>query len=236
MNVSFETVAGLFGLIKGTFIITILVIFLGLICIIGDYYVFDTNSLINLVNKRLGFSERLIRALMDNGCHSLIGALSWFIITYPNTNFLEFILSGFLSSIIDIDHFLSAKSFSLLDAISLPKRPFLHNSLTLLLANCILYIFLKKFSTNNSWSLLVFVSWFSHHVRDANRRGLWFGPVFTTPPLKDSIYLSIILFMPIFFRYFYQNNYDLFNSVYGYIFQKFSYSNDVKNKNETYLV
>jgi len=45
-----------------------------LLVIIGDYYVFDTAYLILKINQIVGFlNERLIRALLDNICHCLVG-------------------------------------------------------------------------------------------------------------------------------------------------------------------
>jgi hypothetical protein len=136
----------------------------------------------------------------------MVGILSWSIICYPNLEFYEVLASGFLASIIDIDHFVSAKSFQLIDAISLDKRPFLHNSLTLLICNVILLCVLALFIPNKKyWSLLFFISWFSHHIRDANRRGVWFGYIFNSGAIKDSWYLGIILLLPLFLRYIYFN-------------------------------
>jgi hypothetical protein len=180
---------------------------LALNCIIGDYLIFDTNKLIETLNVNIGLSQRLIRALLDNSSHSFIGVCSWFLITYPNLDLQELICSGLIASLIDLDHFISAKSFSLLDVISLSNRPFLHNSFTLIILNTILYILMRVFSVADTqkYSMLILISWFSHHVRDANRRGLWFGSLYTTKPLNDGVYLSIILILPIIIRVFILN-------------------------------
>jgi hypothetical protein len=173
-----------------------------LMCTVGDYYIFDSLSLINTLGGLFGVSERLARAFLDNSVHSLVGVVSWFIITYPKSNLYELALCGFLASIIDLDHFISAKSLNLIDAISLSSRPFLHNSLTLLVANCLLLAFVLYCAPErHSLCFLLFVAWFTHHVRDANRRGLWFGPVYTTKPLSDWVYLSIILILPLTMRH-----------------------------------
>ncbi|CAF1067674.1 unnamed protein product, partial [Brachionus calyciflorus] len=100
-----------------------------------------------------------------------------------------------------LDHFIAARSFKLQAATSLEKRPFLHNSLFLIISNTILVFIDKKFS------LLFFVSWFSHHIRDANRRGLWLGSLYTTSPINDGLYLTFILLTPLLLRYFYSSNF-----------------------------
>ena len=72
------------------------------------------------------------------------------------------------------------------------------------IANVGIYIVLRVISNSSiskRVSSMFFVAWFTHHVRDANRRGLWFGPLFTTPPIKRTLYLGIILILPLFLRY-----------------------------------
>jgi hypothetical protein len=180
-----------------------------LLCLIliGDYFIFDSNTLISIINKYSGIKQGLIRALMDNLSHMFIGVLSWLIISYPKINTNEIILAAFCSSIIDIDHFIAARSFKLNDAISLANRPFLHNSLTLLIVNLILFILLIVFFNSKAfnWSIIFFIAWFSHHIRDANRRGIWFGSVHTTKPIKTEHYLIILLIGPLFLRFLNQN-------------------------------
>lgn len=173
-----------------------------LLMIIGDYYIFDTTYLILKISQALHFlSERLVRALMDNASHCLVGVLSWCIITYPKLVLNEILVVGFLSSIIDIDHFISARSTSLHDAISLANRPFLHNSLTLCVLNLIiLTVSYLLDPTKLNWALMFFTAWFSHHIRDANRRGMWFGSVYTSPAIPDAWYLSIITLTPLLLR------------------------------------
>lgn len=196
---------------KNNFVLGLAEVILALNCIIGDYYIFDSDKLVNLITINVGLSQRLVRAMMDNGSHSFIGILSWFIISYPNISLIELAVSGLFSSFIDLDHFISARSFSLINATSLPKRPFLHNSLTLLIANIIFSALSTLFAnTDRNWVSLIFICWFSHHVRDANRHGLWFGSVYSTPRIKDSLYLTIILIQPLVFRFFIHSNYKIF--------------------------
>ncbi len=180
---------------------------LSCLILIGDYFIFDSLTLIAIINKNSSISQGLIRALMDNISHMLIGVLSWLIISYPKLNANEIIATAFFSSIIDIDHFISARSLKLTDAISLSNRPFLHNSLTLLIVNLIIFILLNYFNSKaNYWSTIFFISWFSHHIRDGNRRGVWLGSIHTTKPIKTEQYLIILLFVPLFLRFLKQNS------------------------------
>lgn len=56
-----------------------------------------------------------LRALSDNMVHGIIGLWSWAIVIglKKKSDFTEVILAGFLSSVIDMDHFILAGSFSL---------------------------------------------------------------------------------------------------------------------------
>ena len=186
-------------------------IILASLIVIGDYYVFDSLKVVVFMNEYTNISQRLIRALMDNSIHGLVGVLTWLVIAYPKVDLSELIAAGVLASIIDIDHFISAKSIKLTDAISLPNRPFLHNSLTLFILNIFLFLIFQFINSDKryKWSILIFIAWFSHHIRDANRRGLWLGSFYTTKPIKDEWYLMIILLMPLFIRFFYQNEKNL---------------------------
>lgn len=72
------------------------------VCIVGD--------------MSLGMSHRsqLFRAYADNLSHALIGLLSCCIVIAENSNnFYVAVICLIISSLIDIDHFLAAKSFRL---------------------------------------------------------------------------------------------------------------------------
>lgn len=72
-----------------------------------------------LADKLLQFSfiqqTYWLRALSDNMVHGIIGLWSWAIVIglKKKSDFTEVILAGFLSSVIDMDHFILAGSFSL---------------------------------------------------------------------------------------------------------------------------
>jgi hypothetical protein len=193
-------------------------VLLAIVCLVGDYYVFKSLSLINLFLFKSFpiFNEILIRALLDNFVHGIIGLISWLIIIYPNLNLNELVASYLFSSILDIDHFINAKSFKIAEAISLQKRPFLHNSLTLLLVNSIIFLTLAYFTPakKNAWTILFFISWFSHHCRDGTRHGLWFGFMGSSMPINNNFYLLIILLMPLLFRFILVNNFNFMDLLY----------------------
>ena len=183
---------------------------LGIACALGDYYVFKSMDLINLfLFKNLPIlNETLIRAMLDNFIHGLVGCLSWAIVAYPYLNVCELTAAWIFASILDIDHFISARSFRVAEAIALEKRPFLHNSLTLFIINLFFLAILTLFNSNKkyAWSSLLFLSWFSHHLRDGTRRGLWLGSIGNISPLNYKLYLLVILIMPLIFRIFNFNN------------------------------
>ena len=174
-----------------------------LVCILGDYFIFDSGKLVNFVSINLNVKPLYVKALMDNGSHLIIGVLSWIVVCYPRIDVHGLAGVALLSSIIDIDHFINAKSFYLVNAISMENRPFLHNSLLMLIVNCILFSYLVACDRNKSdWSIIFFISWFSHHVRDGNRHGMWFGSIYTTKPFPDGLYLSTIAITPLVLRFF----------------------------------
>lgn len=61
----------------------------------------------------------LYKALFDNSIHSLIGGLSWLIVTIKLRKktvwfrFSSVLLCAFIASVIDVDHFIAARSFKL---------------------------------------------------------------------------------------------------------------------------
>ena len=46
--------------------------------------------------------------------------------------------------------------------------------------------------------LIALTAVLSHHIRDANRRGLWFWPFGSTPPIvPDILYMTLISMIPL---------------------------------------
>lgn len=141
------------------------------------------------------------RALSDNAVHGVIGMWSWAIVVgaKKKADLREILLAGFLASVIDVDHFLLARSLSLKAALTLPRRPFLHCSTVIPAVALALRFTMHLFKLKDSWCFLpwmVFVSWTSHHVRDAIRHGLWICPFGKTSPLPFWLYVVVTATLP----------------------------------------
>ncbi|KAK7864011.1 hypothetical protein R5R35_000117 [Gryllus longicercus] len=162
---------------------------LGVVALMGDRSVSHSNS-----NFR--------RAVADSCTHCFIGILSWLIVSLHNKSelghFYETCACGFLSSLIDIDHFIAARSVKLTDALNLTSRPFLHCSSVVFLL-CVIFIsvssvFNLKEITTFGW--ILFAAFVSHHIRDATRRGLWIWPFGSTAPIPYNIYIILTMLFP----------------------------------------
>jgi hypothetical protein len=155
---------------KSNFIIILLELVLVLNCIIGDYVIFKTDKYRNIIKDKLNLNLMHVNAILDNSSHAFIGLVSWLIVTWPTLNLNNLVICTCMASFIDLDHFISAKSMYLNRAISLDKRPFLHNSLTLIFLNLLFLMILYYFYRKKFYlGVLMFIAWFPHHVRDANR-------------------------------------------------------------------
>lgn len=164
---------------------------LGIFCLVAD----------RLLQFSVIQQHTWLRALSDNAVHGVIGMWSWAIVIgiKKKTDLREIVLAGFLASVIDVDHFLLAKSLSLKAALTLPRRPFLHCSTVIpavvLALKCAMHLFKLK----DSWCFLpwmVFLSWASHHIRDGLRHGLWVCPFGKTPPLPLWLYVASTASLP----------------------------------------
>ncbi|XP_044261838.1 transmembrane protein 267 [Tribolium madens] len=167
-------------------------ILLALVSVTGDYVVSHTKL-------------HLFQALFDNATHASIGALSWLYvcINFKNRShfqsLIEIGLCAGVASLIDIDHFISARSIHLKDATSLQKRPPLHCS-TFPFMFCLLFLMLSYFFQVEVWkrvSLIVLTAFVSHHTRDATRRGFWFYPFGATPPIPYFLYVGLTCVLPV---------------------------------------
>ena len=131
---------------------------------------------------------------------------------------MELVVATGLSVVIDLDHFIEAKSLSLKvvitlkvvvnyvktiqDAVSLPNRPFLHCSsipVIILAATSIGALFSRHRLLHRA-GLLIFSCFFSHHLRDASRRGLWFYGL-PTIHVSYNVYVIFELSLPLVYRY-----------------------------------
>ena len=66
-----------------------------------------------------------------------------------------------------------------------------------------LMIYSKIFSHPNvaNYAWIILSSFLSHHIRDANRRGLWFCPIGSTRPISYYLYLSLSMAFPYLIRF-----------------------------------
>lgn len=144
----------------------------------------------------------MFRALLDNAVHGLIASLSWLIVVdYRDelfrSNIIEAFVCGCLGCLLDLDHFIQAKSLRLKDAMNLTKRPPFHNTSLLILVWIAMIVMSFSFSSKLwRFSWICLIAGLSHHVRDGIRRGLWFYPFGSTAPLSYSSYLIMTAFLP----------------------------------------
>lgn len=86
----------------------------------------------------------------------------------------------------------NAVAVYLQDAISLHHRPFLHTT-TWPLALLVLWYYCRE----SLYLPMLLVAILSHHLRDAVRRGLWFWPVGSTPPVPWLVACALIVVLAI---------------------------------------
>ncbi|CAF4017648.1 unnamed protein product [Adineta steineri] len=148
-------------------------------------------------------SNTYLRAITDNFIHGLISVFATsFLFGWRRRTLL--ILAYIAGSFVDIDHFLEARSLSLHHALNLQQgRPFLHNSLLLLIINIFAFgieHFLWRYHYIY-YSAVFFIGWSTHHLRDAQRRGLTLLPFGETPPID--YYIPIMCFVLMTIKLFY---------------------------------
>lgn len=153
----------------------------------------------------------VLRALSDNLTHAIVGGLTWTLILVLSKeslvqNLYSILFSFALSSFIDVDHFLSARSWKLSDATSLSRRPFLHCTTVPIFLWFILILTSTTFNlpSLNHYSWIISASFLSHHIRDATRRGLWFCPLGSTQPIPYYAYIVISMTLPYILYWFMQ--------------------------------
>ncbi|CAF4894990.1 unnamed protein product [Rotaria sp. Silwood1] len=137
-----------------------------------------------------------LRSLTDNLTHGLVSVFATSFL-FGWTQYSLLIIAFLSGCFIDIDHFIEIRSLSLNSVLHNQRqdRPFLHNSLLLLIITLIVYIF-EYFLYRNQYSyysIIFFLGWSTHHLRDAQRRGLTLLPLGETSPINN--YLLIICFV-----------------------------------------
>lgn len=113
-----------------------------------------------------------------------------------------------IGSLLDLDHFISANSFSLYDASHLGiHRPFGHALLFIIAASCIASVF---FQNGRRFGLVMFACLLSHQLRDSIRRGLWLYPFPSTNPVPYFVYLICLVMIPVMVQFIQHRNQCLF--------------------------
>ncbi|KAK9498523.1 hypothetical protein O3M35_003139 [Rhynocoris fuscipes] len=145
------------------------------------------------------------RAFTDSLTHGLIGLITWIVVVqlyrgkFLVSKTFEVILSGFIASAIDVDHFIYNRSFDINEALHLGEhRPIFHSTSLLIVSTVVPYIFslVYRIFWLNRLSWIILVSGMSHHIRDATRRGLWFYPIGSTKPLPKYLYIALLGILP----------------------------------------
>ncbi|XP_011494071.1 PREDICTED: transmembrane protein C5orf28 [Ceratosolen solmsi marchali] len=151
-----------------------------------------------------GKSE-IVRAISDNLTHAIVGGITWTLVLVLSKqslteNLRRIITCFFMSSLIDVDHFITAQSWDINDATHINHRPFLHCTTIPVLIWIIMYLIYKLFNIPIliTYSWMILASFISHHLRDGNRRGLWFWPFGSTQPIPYYLYLSLCMVFPYF--------------------------------------
>ncbi|KPJ08761.1 Transmembrane protein C5orf28-like [Papilio machaon] len=119
--------------------------------------------------------------------------------------FYNVVFCTILSSLIDIDHFIAARSFKLKDITNLKQRGIFHCTTFWLILTLLLLVYTHITKRLNIYTLayMILIAYSSHHIRDANRRGLWLYPFGHTSPLNKYFYIFLISVLPKLFAYLY---------------------------------
>ncbi|KAL8574495.1 hypothetical protein ACOMHN_060165 [Nucella lapillus] len=169
-----------------------------LVCLLGD-------QLCSLASH----SQTLVwRALADTLIHGAVGVVSWAVVVMPGLSvdrWGQCMMCGMMASLIDLDHFWQAGSFELKSAISLQRRPPFHSTSLVLLLSALLWVvsLVFRLAALRKVTLMCLVAWLSHHLRDASRRGLWFPPLGSTPPLPYAVYIGGTVVLSVLMHYGY---------------------------------
>ena len=154
----------------------------------------DAPNSINVIQifvSLLPLSQPLARALTDSLSHAVLGVALWsctISLAPPAPGATAMKLANqwsrsrvavcteqgmaiFWSCLIDVDHFVAARSLSLSAATHLTRRPALHA-----VASAFLVAALVARLTRFRWGMLALTLLIGHQLRDSTRRGLWLYP------------------------------------------------------------
>lgn len=116
--------------------------------------------LVLILGDRIPFFSREIRGVWDAFLHGVIALL----ILLPLCHFwYHYAIAFFSAFLLDVDHFISARSFRLKDAINLSTRPISHSITFAGALGLVLWLIFPE----TILPLLLFISVTSHVVKDA---------------------------------------------------------------------
>ena len=173
-------------------------------CLCADHVIFKWEA----SWRNLGPYGVGLRAVADSITHGLVGGWCWTNVLllqgeqFTVARILQVVGCLVMATALDLDHFVEARSLSLKDALSLPNRPFAHNTTVILTGAVLLYLLFYCYpdlSTlfTGDLPLMFLTSTLSHHLRDADRRGIWLGPLLSTPPIPYKLYPFLIVLFPV---------------------------------------
>ncbi|GMF10399.1 unnamed protein product [Phytophthora lilii] len=150
---------------------------------------------------------KLLRHLIDSAAHGSVAFCCWAIFLLQRERYSESgdttfsslgvlkkcFLSGLTASLLDVDHFIAAGALSLAGATHLNGRPFGHAVTFIIVVALLVNRCSRKCQARKRRYRVCFivVAWFSHQLRDGMRRGLWFWPLGSTPPVNYFLYLAM---------------------------------------------
>lgn len=105
---------------------------------------------------------------------------------------IEAFIAAVCGSLMDLDHFIASSSTSIHDATHLSHRPFAHTVIFPFLLGALLARLFKS----SRLGVICVSSMFAHQMRDSIRRGLWFWPIASTPPIPYPVYLITLILLP----------------------------------------
>ena len=146
---------------EGTSQVVIWSFALAMVCLLGD-------QLCSAVSQ----AELLWRALADSATHGAVGAMSWAVVVMPGLSparWMQCVLCGVLASVLDVDHFLQARSLQL--KVSRPSFSHYQVSCKLVIWGIVPVNISKMISTMWLGILaIILLNWFSKIPSNAKKR------------------------------------------------------------------
>lgn len=166
--------------------------------ILGICTIFITISeILSWLWFKIDFLPRSIVALGDipfNILASILAIIPLSLIFLKTSLNFYVVWAGMLTFVIDLDHFVVARSFSLMDALSLPQRPITHSFIIILFFST----FLSIITRSKGIGIISFFALCAHLLRDAPtcENFLYYPISSDTCNLSYSLCLALIVLLP----------------------------------------